>query len=1213
MADVDPLDELVAKSKEPDPLDKLQAAGASAVDPLDALAKAKAPTPQPTVAPASALDTTATAAVQKLRGTPVAPGMPTGVEQMGSQAPAAGAAGVGEAAAALTSGMGAQLAEPFVAAQNLTESSADKLRKMAEYRTGYAKDYLLKAAARAQEEQKQGPFKRAEDTVSKFVYQPRTEEGQKAAKGISSAVALPLTAAEGVLLSPYATYQGSKELAASGDPKAAFTAAYHATNLDNLIDNSSLSDNGKAGARILKSLIEIPAGGVLYTKLGHAIARHLELARPALTSDTMVGDLTLQDMADRLARGDTSVFPQVIQGVEEYGEATMQHEIGNRVLVSAIKNHTRTALAQIEPELHKILRGEKPDIELHEQAKEFLGTVRDSLTYIDQNTDKLSKELVATIAQSKTALAKAPTLDVALGKRLRGMQTGGIATDAAERTLKTAAKSAGYGDSVSQAGAIDYFQGLEGKDGLKAQMPYGRQPTPDETHDFLMRRANTTKDPTLKAGYVRAAEIATDPKYAPLRAHIQEVHEHLDKQWNYLNQAGVLDGYLQGYVRMVAEKQPKAAAELQGMIDNGMLQTNPSLVKQRFHDSYYRGEQLGEKYKAKSFDEMLVNYDKAAMQALADRNFIATAFNGIEKDDPLQRPILNIGQSRPLVFKQGEQPASILSLSPKTPQESTPDFIPFNHPAFKNWIWQTTDEAGKPVYRQGQLSVNPYSMKKFERLFKPSAFDTASFTIAGHTISPGKLAKSISSEVKGTALVGPFHGINIGFHAIERNVSPFFRQSLPELMADPRIAPVLQDGMEHGLMLQAPNMVQKYGEGLVGGGLWRHVPGVGPMLHGISEWTFNHLIPEASAKMYLASLEKNQARYSQPGWFGLRRGLTHDEISELTAKQVNNASGMQNDQWLALKGTGMFHSQTWLDMERLFMLAPEFLKARVKFTGEAAMPYMHEQRVALLRGALYLYGASRLLNVLLSDDHDPHLETPLGVKIGDTVFTFRNIPSDIAHGIQDPRSFFWNRVNPSTTKPAIEMLTGRDPITGRERDMVQQIHDLFSNASPRMVSAPFRDNEDTRMFNLMRGILSAFAISSYKYLTPAEKTAQKLYWQHLPSSIDPVSRNKLDAMRQAEEIIADGGTMAEAQKAYADHGVMMQPQDMFMLTSGKKATHLERYTKHLNAEALMQVWNDMDQNEKAKMGHFVLQKVMGSRTLTPQKRMQFLQDLKGVR
>ncbi len=97
-----------------------------------------------------------------------------------------------------------------------------------------------------------------------------------------------------------------------------------------------------------------------------------------LPPQTVIGDSTLQAIADALAKGDKSVIPDIAAGVEKYGKDTMDHHVRNMAVKSifertqAEKIDYDAAIAdfnKIRADVDKALSGEKPVKEVVKPVK----------------------------------------------------------------------------------------------------------------------------------------------------------------------------------------------------------------------------------------------------------------------------------------------------------------------------------------------------------------------------------------------------------------------------------------------------------------------------------------------------------------------------------------------------------------------------------------------------------------------------------------------------------------------------------------------------------------------------------------------------------------------------------------------------------------------------------------------------------------------------
>ena len=91
--------------------------------------------------------------------------------------------------------------------------------------------------------------------------------------------------------------------------------------------------------------------------------------------------------------------------------------------------------------------------------------------------------------------------------------------------------------------------------------------------------------------------------------------------------------------------------------------------------------------------------------------------------------------------------------------------------------------------------------------------------------------------------------------------------------------------------------------------------------------------------------------------------------------------------------------------------------------------------------------AAQTINLL--NTGSVHMDHPFSVvsKDGKNFYSVRTMPEDIAHYLTDPRGSIYNRLNPITSKPAVEFLSGKDQ-TGRNASYGQQLGDLLKNVVP---------------------------------------------------------------------------------------------------------------------------------------------------------------------
>jgi hypothetical protein len=286
--------------------------------------------------------------------------------------------------------------------------------------------------------------------------------------------------------------------------------------------------------------------------------------------------------------------------------------------------------------------------------------------------------------------------------------------------------------------------------------------------------------------------------------------------------------------------------------------------------------------------------------------------------------------------------------------------------------------------------------------------------------------------------------------------------------------------------------------------------------------------------------------------------LTDDQIAFKTADQANAAFGGLNYRKLG-------RNKTFQDVLRLGALAPDFLEARIRFSGQALKPEQFEQTAAIMRLGLAMFITARIANTFI--DGNPHWDRPFGIVVNGQEFSLRSVPGDIMHAATDPRSFLYHRLNPTLARTIVEGLTGRD-MYGKERDLQSQVKDLLVTHIPIPLQGSFRKGDQ----KLWESVVSSFGLSTYKYKTDAEREMGKLIALNIPSK----------QLEKEEEVIVNAkAKMKESIRANKsiDPEVMKEinklspNQAKAIWLSANKYTKFEAGLNRLNIRETLKVYN----------------------------------------
>ncbi len=437
---------------------------------------------------------------------------------------------------------------------------------------------------------------------------------------------------------------------------------------------------------------------------------------------------------------------------------------------------------------------------------------------------------------------------------------------------------------------------------------------------------------------------------------------------------------------------------------------DPFFSFQRTHPTYFDGIMAGGVPQSLRIGDLVAHYNQAFHKALTSRAAIWAMKNELAADG---RPIVKIsGNARQVSGAEAGTGTYFVDSKARSQSDVAEDgrpYRPIDHFAMRDWKVAHKTSDGKTVMVRGDMLIHPDHYEFLKNELGTSALREGP---VGRVMNP--ILKS-SAYLKASKLaLGTFHMATIGEHALFHWVNPFTHNFEIDLR-QPDQALLVRNGLELGM--SGPQ--QMFEEGLAShGGAFEKVPGLGDLSRKFSDWLFKDYIPALSMKAGLEVLRRNRDRYSDK--------LSESRIAELTAHQMNAAFGLQNYRLLG-------RNKTLMDLNRLALLAPQFLYSRAKVVGQALKPYGAEQRRMLIFQAATLYVGARILNSLL--DGDPHweAENAFSVVHKGRAYGIRTIVGDMWHMLMDPKSFAAGRLSP-LARIAYETISQRDLRTGARKE-----------------------------------------------------------------------------------------------------------------------------------------------------------------------------------
>lgn len=695
----------------------------------------------------------------------------------------------------------------------------------------------------------------------------------------------------------------------------------------------------------------------------------------------------------------------------------------------------------------------------------------------------------------------------------------------------------------------------------------------DETILRSWAKNSTTK---YKKFYEAALKLSPAEKQAAM-----EFRNIFDDLWVKANDAGILEDWVSDYVRQEWESSNPITNRIIATTNSGVLKTNPREAMKRVFASFFEGEESGFIPKSK-IGYQVVAALRSIEHAIEARKAVSALMSTKATDG---RKIISIdGTGRKLpgedIITEEKKESEVYLVRPNTRGEDTHDYRVVDHPALRSWKWVETTDEGKPIMLQGQARVHPDTYGRLQALLGRSVIRDyvvpKNVPIIGGW-KPGEMILKAGAFIKGTILVGPFHLFHVAEHAVFHGVNPF---NAPEI--DFEKNPVLKDGVYHGLMLYNHNAMKEFAEGIATGGLWQHIPtkagaAFGQRMTQFQEWLFQGYIPRLKAAMFLQAVDRAKKWYAKD----LESGkLTKDQMLENAANQANAAFGEMNYKYMG-------RNPTLQDMYRIIGLAPDFLEARMRFSGQALKPYGKEQQIALLKSIVIMGTIAQIANILIGDEHKPNWDKPFSIIAGKREYTPRSVVGDMMHLVSDWRNFLYNRVNPLYGKPVIELLSGKDRY-GRYIDAEDWVKNTFKSWVPIPAQGIFRDETESALKSMTNTILQSVGMSNYPYKSEFDRAVQEKFQKRMILSAPKEERDRLTLVRQyGEEIKRLRENKEPIEKVVLEMSKSLKEgklyrEDIQRIHQRSRGSSTATELKAISAEDLADIWSKASPEEKKK-------------------------------
>jgi hypothetical protein len=735
---------------------------------------------------------------------------------------------------------------------------------------------------------------------------------------------------------------------------------------------------------------------------------------------------------------------------------------------------------------------------------------------------------------------------------------------------------------------------------------------------LLAERAAKSR-PEYRQGYEDAQHL-TPEEHAVGQFIISQQEEF----WQKAHDAGILEGFIENYVRGQWERENVAGQRITALANSGMLNDKPREAMKKVFQNYFEGEQLGFIPTDKRIGYQFIAAQRSIRGAIAARNALVDLMHSKEADG---RPTVAVGGGGAMMGEGTE--AKPYFVKPNVKPAEAQDYKLLDHPALRKWKWVGSDDAGKPIMMQGNMYLHPdffggpvKSMAK--GLLGKSAI--RSYTLpenmpfVGGT-RPGDAMLRAGGFLKGTILIGPFHQFHLGEHAVFHKTNPL---DAPEIDFDKR--PVLRELVNHGLMLYNHNAMQEFSEGVSSGGLLHMIPVAGDQLKRYQEYLFQDYIPRLKAAMAEHAVDRAMEYYKDDLASGK---FTRDQLLENVAAQSNAAFGEQNYKYIG-------RNPTYQDALRLALLAPDFLESRFKFFGQAVSPKGKEQAMALIRGAVIMSVIAQTTNALFGDQKtldNPkdrwsaaaisdrlHFDKPFSAVIGGREYSPRSVVADMWHLVTDPRGFWYTRLNPLWGKPVYELASGRDQHDQKET-LAEGAKNILKSWTPIPIQGAIKNSQgQTQLQGITSTLLQSIGVTNFQTKTAAEKKIGDITFGHRTLAGDTASQKKrYDNFMELKDDYVSGrlNSLDDVQKKAKASGMILSRSQILNIEMARdtspagKSAVLQARMKSFNGDEVMQVWEKMNDDEQKKYRAFIIGKVAKDKNMEPSVKDQAIKELVG--